>query len=98
MNYAAAAARRRLYIYGGISSLYCLLSYVLLYTTTHKSEPLLSWVLHFAIHNDTHTRIVYGPDVGVYYSLWDSSEISLKHGPSSGQSFSVKYPYFLSKW
>ena len=26
-----------------------------------------------------------------------SSEISLKHGPSSGQSFSVKNPYFLSK-
>ena len=32
------------------------------------------------------------------YSLWDSSEISLKHGPSSGQSFRVKNPYFLSKW
>ena len=32
------------------------------------------------------------------YSLWNSSEISLKHGPSSGQSFSVKNPYFLSKW
>ena len=32
------------------------------------------------------------------YSLWDSSEISLKHGPSSGQLFSVKNPYFLSKW
>ena len=32
------------------------------------------------------------------YSLWDSSEISLKHGSSSGQSFSVKNPYFLSKW
>jgi hypothetical protein len=32
------------------------------------------------------------------YSLWDSSKISLKHGPSSGQSFSVKNPYFLSKW
>ena len=31
------------------------------------------------------------------YSLWDSSEISLKHGPSSDQSFSVKNPYFLSK-
>ena len=32
------------------------------------------------------------------YSLWDSSEISLKHGPSSDQSFTVKNPYFLSKW
>jgi hypothetical protein len=33
-----------------------------------------------------------------WYSLWDSSEISLKQGPSSGWSFSVKNPYFLSKW
>ena len=29
---------------------------------------------------------------GYSYSLWDSSEISLKHGPSSGQSFSVLSP------
>ena len=30
------------------------------------------------------------------YSLWDSSEISLKHGPSAGQLFSIKNHFFLS--
>ena len=43
------------------------------------------------------TLLVFGI-IEYVYSLWDSSEISLKHGPSSDQSFSVRNPYFLSKW